>query len=254
VEKERRLGPSFICNWQEGDTAFLFFSRPAEQEVEALVEETSGLFLADRFEMSYSEWHGGPVMPFRAGRFLIVPPWQPCVDVRECLLILLDPGVVFGAGNHPTTRDCLDALQWLMARQRVETVTDLGAGTGLLGLAAARLGAGRVLSVDSNFLAAATTYANIRHNRLQGRCFSICSLAEDWVEHPADLLVANIHYDVMKHLIAKPGFQKKRWFILSGLMRSQADRVKAALLAGCSVVYDEWVRDGAWHTICGANL
>lgn len=247
---ERSLGPSFIGNWQEEDTSFLFFSEPADGRVASLMAAFPELGVNERFEMSYEDWHGGPVLAFEEGRFHVMPPWAAEPVEPEKICILLDPGVVFGAGNHPTTRHCLQALQWLMSRQAVETVLDLGTGTGLLALAAARMGAAGVLAVDNNFLAAATALANVRRNGLEGRVLPVCASAEDCIDHPAELLVANIHYDVMGRLVACSGFRRKRWAVLSGLMRSQAGWIKAELAACGAEVLDEWVQDGVWHTIC----
>ena len=253
---ERFFGPSFIGNWQEDNSAFLFFTEAADEEISAFLADRPGLGLTDRFEMSYEDWHGGPILPFKSGRFRIMPPWsQVEVEAGE-LGILMDPGVVFGAGNHPTTRDCLNALQCLMAQEApgpMETVLDLGAGTGLLAIAAVRLGARRALAVDNIYLAAATTANNVRSNRLDGRVQAVCGRAEDFIGCPADLVVANIHYDVMRQLVVSPGFKQKKGFVLSGLMRSQARRVKAVLAESGAHIREEWIQDGIWHTICGSN-
>jgi len=253
---KRLFGPSFIGNWQEEDSAFLFFTEPADEAISAFLADRPGLGLTDRFEMSYEDWHGGPILPFKAGRFRIMPPWSKVAVEAGELGILLDPGVVFGAGNHPTTRDCLNALQWLILQEPLgpmETVLDLGAGTGLLAIAASRLGVRRALAVDNIYLAAQTTAGNVRSNRLDGRVQAVCGRAEDFIGCRADLVVANIHYDVMRQLIASPGFRQKRGFVLSGLMRSQAGRIKAALAESGASIRDEWIRDGIWHTICGSN-
>jgi ribosomal protein L11 methyltransferase len=245
------LGCDYLGNWQEGETAFLFFGRPADGAVDALLESRPELCLQDRFEIGYEDWHGGELRPFTAGRLQVTPAWLKTPVEPGKNRILLDPGVVFGAGNHPTTRHCLDALQWFMDRDPVDTVLDLGAGTGLLSLAAASLGAVRALAVDNNFLAAATAIRNIHRNRLQDRCFSVCAAAEDFIEAPADLVVANIHYDVMAELVASPGFRQKRRFILSGLMRTQAEGLKSAVFDTGARIVSEQVQDGIWHTLCG---
>ena len=251
LNENPRLGPSFIGNWQEGETAFLFFAEPADDVVEKVLTGRPDLALKDRFEMSYADWHGGPVEPFQVGGFHVAPPWDQAPADRDPHALLLDPGVVFGAGNHPTTRHCLMAIEALMAHETVDTVLDLGAGTGLLALAAASRGAARVLAVDNNFLAARTALTNIRHNRLTDRVFAVAGDARDFIGYPADLVVANIHYDVMRQLVESRGFAEKRWFILSGLMRTQARRIKDRLVHLRADMLDEWIQDGIWHTILG---
>ena len=246
-----RLGPSFIGNWKEGETSFLFFTESADDVVDRFLAVRPSLALTDRFEMSYEDWHGGPVLPFQVGGFHVVPPWVQTSADADVHTLILDPGVVFGAGNHPTTRHCLMAIEALMANESVGNVLDLGAGTGLLALAAARRGAARVLAVDNNFLAAWTALINVRHNHLTDRVFSVAGDARDFIDYPADLVVANIHYDVMRQLVEAPGFRKKKWFILSGLMRTQARQIKDRLAYDQADMLDEWIQDGIWHTILG---
>jgi len=244
-------GSGFIGNWEEGATSFLFFTQPADERINRLLSGQPNLELNDRFEMSYEDWHGGAVAPFKAGRFLIMPPWAEVSAGSDEVPILLDPGVVFGAGNHPTTRHCLSALEALMSRESVETVLDLGTGTGLLAVVSAKLGAATVVGVDNNFLAASTALNNIGLNQLADRIVSVAGRAQDAIDYPADLVVANIHYDIMKKLVAKPAFKEKKWFILSGLMRTQARLIKDRLAQCRAEILDEWVQDGIWYTILG---
>lgn len=247
------LGDAFIGNWEEGDTSFLFFREPADDVIAGLMAREPHLRLVDRFHMTYDEWHGAPVTPFRAGRFLISPPWaKPAVPDRPGdIPLLLDPGVVFGAGSHATTRDCLTALERLFDAQAMATVLDLGTGTGLLAVAAGLLGAKQVVGVDNNFLAARTARRNARLNNLSDRVNIACVLAQDVMDWPADLLAANIHHDVMRQLIGHPGFLAKKWFVLSGLLRTEAADIQNRLAEMPVKVLETWVRDGVWHTVMG---
>ena len=180
-----------------------------------------------------------------------MPPWRSTdIDPGE-IPIILDPGVVFGVGNHPTTQDCLACLERLFDRYSIASTLDLGTGTGLLALAAARLGSRFNLAVDNNFLAAGTARRNVRINGLDERVLVTCGNALDFVYYPSDLIMANIHFEVMKDLIRAPGFLNHKWFVLSGLLRSEAEKV-AALLADSPVTISErLVRDGIWHTFYG---
>jgi len=250
---EGLFSPSFIGNWQEGETSFLFFTEPAEEQVAGFLANQPHLALIDRFTMSYEDWHGGPILPLQAGRFRVMPPWAAEPAGPGDICVMLDPGVVFGAGNHPTTRHCLLALEWLMGRESVATVLDLGTGTGLLAIAAAKLGAQKTLAVDNNFLAAATALRNIRLNQLEKWVFSVSGSAEEFMDWPADLVVANIHFDIMRRLVETSGFKQKKWFVLSGLMRTQAGRIKDRITGYGALILDEWIEDGSWYTICGKN-
>jgi len=245
------FGDAFIGNWEEGDTSFLFFSEPADESIHRLVENQPRLSLSERFCMTYDEWHGEPVEPFRAGRFFIMPPWKK-ESLRETdIPIILDPGVVFGAGSHPTTRDCLNAIETLFKDEKVSSTLDLGTGTGLLAIAAARLGSTHNIAVDNNFLAARTARKNAVLNNLVDHVNIVCGSAEDFLGPAADLLIANIHYDVMKDLIELPGFLNKKWFILSGLLRTEAGLIESRLSKLPVTLMEKWVRDGVWHTLFG---
>jgi ribosomal protein L11 methyltransferase len=251
ISKAESFGDSFIGNWEEGDSSFLFFSEPADARIDQLLSAQQQLILEDRFCMSYDEWHGEPVNPFRAGRFLIMPPWRLVDAAADEIPIILDPGVVFGAGTHPTTRDCLEAIKNLWDNEAVESSLDLGTGTGLLAIAAARLGCQQNVAVDNNFLAAKTARKNIALNKLNDHVRVVCGRAEDVLDWNVDLLIANIHYDVMRKLIVRQGFLKKKWFILSGLLRTETTKIEMQLSQKPVTIIEKWVRDGVWHTLFG---
>jgi len=251
LSKFAQFGEGFIGNWEEGDTSFLFFSAPADDQIDQLLSEQPQLVLEDRFCMSYDQWHGEPVNPFRAGGFLIMPPWRMAAVEEGDVPIVLDPGVVFGAGTHPTTRDCLEAIEILCDNSKLNSSLDLGTGTGLLSIAAARSGCGRNIAVDNNFLAAQTARRNVVLNELDDRVNVVCGLAQDFMDWDADLLIANIHYDVMKNLVISPGFLKKKWFILSGLLRSEAGKIESQLVRQPVTIVRKWIKDGVWHTLFG---
>ncbi|UCD32192.1 MAG: 50S ribosomal protein L11 methyltransferase [Desulfobacterales bacterium] len=252
---ENLLNDEFIGNWQEDESSFLFFSKPCREIVDKILGQQPDLTLLDEFHIPYNQWHGNKIEPFQIGRFYISPPWQksntkngPCQDK---LRIALDPGVVFGTGTHTTTKDCLEALEWGFSCHKVNSVLDLGTGTGLLALAASKLGCKRTLAIDFNFLAARTAIRNVRLNQLEDRVFVVQGRAEDFIDSSLDLVIANIHYDVMKHLITSQGFFKKKWFILSGLLRSQARDIRYKLSHQPVRILKKWEGDGIWHTFFG---
>lgn len=241
----------FIGNWEEDNFSFLFFSQPAPEKVRQLVESQPHLKLLDQYRMSYEEWQGGPLQPFTMGRFTIAPPWSETPDASDGDTIYLDPGVVFGTGTHPTTMDCMAALE-LAFRDHPDAVTlDIGTGTGLLAIAAARLGSPKVIAADLNHLAARTALANVRHNGLDDRVLVLRADAEKCIDLPGDLMVSNIHYDVMQHLINSKGFLNHRQFILSGLLRSQAREIADRLAKYPVTIIKQWAHEGVWYTFYG---
>jgi len=242
---------SFIGNWQEENDSFLFFSCSSESKVQHLLCTQTELELIDSYEMPYEAWHGDKVTPFRVDQFYIFPPWDKGTPSKTDLLISLDPGVVFGTGTHPTTHNCLEALELIYKTGNISSVLDLGTGTGLLALAAAKLGAKSVLAVDFNLLAARTTDKNVVQNSLKDTIITVQGLAQDFISINTDLVIANIHYDAMRPVLESDGFLDKKWFILSGLLRSQARDVKEKLSSLPVQIIQEWSQDGIWHTYLG---
>jgi ribosomal protein L11 methyltransferase len=251
----RTFQNNFIGNWQEQDDSILFFSSPAERQIEKLLDCQPHLEYLDSYQMRYEHWLGEKFTTFEHGTFRIKPPWEVGEDseVDYCAKkqIILDPGLVFGTGSHPTTGDCLAALELAAESTQISSALDLGTGTGLLALAAARLGSNRTLGVDLNLLAAKTARKNVLLNRMEDRIAVIQGRAEDIIAYPADLLIANLHYEVMHRLIDTQGFLAKERFILSGLMGSEAKQL-ADTLQRCPVeIIKQWTREGVWHTIYG---
>ena len=176
-------------------------------------------------------------------RLWIVPSWQSPPD-RAAINITLDPGAAFGTGSHPTTRLC---LQWLDANIRGgESVLDYGCGSGILAIAAARLGATTVRGVDIDPQALVAARANAMQNRVAaqfdapGAHLSAC-----------DVVLANILAGPLITLapLLAAATQPGGRIVLSGILESQADEVRAA--------YAPWfdisapIADEGWVLLAG---
>jgi len=124
------------------------------------------------------------------GRHIVIrPSWRDYVPAPGDVVIQLDPGMAFGTGLHPTTQMCLVALEELI--QPGAAVLDLGTGSGILAIAAAKLGAGRVLAVDNDPVAVQTARGNVAVNGVQEIVSVVCgSLAE--APGSYELAMANI--------------------------------------------------------------
>jgi ribosomal protein L11 methyltransferase len=153
-------------------------------------------------------------------RLWIVPSWHEIPDPKAISLIL-DPGMAFGTGSHPTTRLC---LEWLERKVSAHcSVLDYGCGSGILAIAAARLGAGQVAGVDIDPQAVEAAYANAERN-------GVSALFADSTQPVAgeyDLVVANILSNPLRVLApaicahVRSGGQ----LALSGILREQADEI-----------------------------
>ncbi len=153
----------------------------------------------------------------------IVPSWEAVPD-SHAINLVLDPGLAFGTGSHPTTRLC---LKWLERTIRgSERVLDYGCGSGILAIAALRLGAGEALGVDIDPLALEAASANAVRNQVKARFVN----TETTPAYQADLVVANILANpliLLAPLLA--GHTRKDGRIaLSGILETQAQEVMAA--------------------------
>jgi ribosomal protein L11 methyltransferase len=250
----KTFGSEFIGNWEEDNFSFLFFKRPSGKTIEEILSAQPGLTLIDDYQMSYEEWQGEMPFPIKIGHFVITTPWELKDNAPRDIEIILDPGVVFGTGTHPTTQDCIEALELAFLNEKIESAVDLGTGTGILAIAAAYLGAKKILAADINYLAVNTARKNFLLNRMQDRILPVQGLAQDFIELPADLLIANIHYDIMKILIRSDGFLNKKCFVLSGLLKSEAKEIGFQLSKLPVKIMQKWECNGIWHTFFGKTF
>ena len=161
-----------------------------------------------------------------SNRLWIVPSWHDAVDAAA-INISLDPGLAFGTGSHPTTQLC---LRWLesVVHDRA-TVIDYGCGSGILAIAAAKLGALRVVGVDIDPDAVAAAQANARINQVVAEFFA----STRPITEIADVLVANILANPLKVLAPALATHVRKGgrLALAGLLTPQADEVVAAYAA-----------------------
>src|SRR4030043_1547177 len=242
----------FIGCWNEGEISFLFFSQPPDVEVKSFSEK-KGCPLLSRNILDYKAWQAGEELkPFKVGNLVISPPWEKGeVEVGE-ILVHFGPCVVFGTGYHPTTRTCLNALWEIYQKERPKKVLDLGTGSGILALAAAKWGAEKVLAIDCNELAVETALRNVLSNEESLRIEVKMGKAEDFIEEEADLVCANIHLQVIESLLKKKAFFPKRWFILSGIFKKDAEEIERRLNQMSTQIIQR-LQEKNWLTLVGFN-
>jgi ribosomal protein L11 methyltransferase len=164
--------------------------------------------------------------PMQFGDRLWIVPSHHTPPDPNAVNILLDPGLAFGTGTHPTTALC---LSWLAAHPpRDQIVVDYGCGSGILGIAAAKLGAKHVLAVDNDPQALLATARNAEHNQVA--TFIECRGVEPPLTVQCDTLLANILASPLIALAARfSEFVRIGGnIVLSGILAEQADSVRRA--------------------------
>jgi ribosomal protein L11 methyltransferase len=138
--------------------------------------------------------YGRIFRPFAVGGFIILPEDEPLPNGKAIPLIMGKKGA-FGSGEHETTASCLEELERLPGIAGMRCL-DLGSGTGILAIAAVRLGAAHVVAIDIAPAAAASCAANIRLNDVAKRVDTVCGELASLKEGNFDLIMANIYADI----------------------------------------------------------
>lgn len=193
--------------------------------------------LGDDWETAWQKnWHAMPV-----GEHLCVRP-SFCEPLEgDYIEIVLDPGMAFGTGQHATTRLCLEAIERICAEKAPESVLDMGAGSGLLAIAAGKLGAKGIVAIDNDPISVEASRVNAGINGV-----ALESLLDDTPpEQLFDLVVANILAGPLIEMAPKLAKCVGKHLVLSGLLREQVESVSQAYLdAGMQVVrtdaQEEW--------------
>lgn len=177
-------------------------------------------------------------------RLWVCPSWKPVPDPMAVNL-MLDPGLAFGTGSHPTTALC---LQWIAEQDwQGKTVIDYGCGSGILAIGAMLMGAERVLGVDNDTQALTATKDNAQRNGIAAQAIPVF-LPEDTPQEAVDVMLANILAGPLIEMAAHLAeLTKVRGLItLSGILEHQADAVVKAYSPWFDmhtvVSKDEWVR------------
>lgn len=159
-----------------------------------------------------------------AGPLWIVPTWHTPPE-PDAINLVLDPGLAFGTGSHPTTRMC---LQWLVRERPTGAVLDYGCGSGILAIAAAKLGAGQVVGVDIDPQAVRSAHDNADVNGVTAAFFDASdTLPSPYDKQKYDVVLANILANPLRILAPaltarlKPGAS----LVLAGLLAEQAEEL-----------------------------
>ena len=187
--------------------------------------------------------------PMSFGNKLWIVPSHHKAPEPDGINILLDPGLAFGTGTHPTTAMCLG---WLAQHPPVDqTVIDYGCGSGILAIAAAKLGANKVIAIDNDPQALLATRNNAENNHVLNKIE--CGGVEHAIPTPADCLLANILAGPLVNLaslfseICRPGGT----IVLSGILQEQASMVSQAYSEYFTLIEEH--QQGDWVLLSGSR-
>lgn len=185
--------------------------------------------------------------PFRVtSRVVVKPPWSSFRPKKNEVSIVIKPGMAFGTGTHATTKLCIRALEKGL-KKKGRSVLDVGTGSGILSILAARMRAGEVLGIDTDEVAVEMARENVRQNQVSDlvrvRKGSIGHLRRQF-----DVVVANIdlrglrrmRQPLLRHL------KRKGLLVLSGLLEGQGDRLRQYYMETGLLRRGQSTREGEW--------
>jgi ribosomal protein L11 methyltransferase len=187
----------------------------------------------------------------RAGRFVVAPPWLDVDPAPGEMVIVIDPAMAFGTGEHPTTRGVLRLMEGVVGPG--DRVADLGAGSAVLAIAAARLGASSVAAIEMDADAIGNAEENVRVNGVGNRVVVIEGDAETILPHvaPVRVVLANIISSVLISLLSsvRRSLEPGGAAIFSGILYEEREEFVSALAREGWRIEQELIEDVWWTTV-----
>ena len=192
--------------------------------------------------------------PVRAGVFFVKPTWKSVKKKKGLIVIDIDPGMAFGSGSHDTTKTCLKAISLVFRGPKSwfknpvnETFLDVGAGSGILAIAAKKLGVKKVVAIDNDPIAIKVASGNAGLNKVK---ISVSRDSVSRVKGRFSVVIANIQSNTLlrlkKDIEAKVA--PKGVLVLSGILASEVGEVKAAY-EKTGLELNSVIRSREWRTL-----
>ncbi|HLR33777.1 MAG TPA: 50S ribosomal protein L11 methyltransferase [Tissierellales bacterium] len=222
------------------------------KKIQAIKKSIKGLgqvVVSEIYEQDWSEKWKTYYKPIKIGKNIVIKPsWEDYKSRVEDVVIELDPGMAFGTGTHETTILCIEDIEKYM--KTGDKVFDIGCGSGILSIVAAKLGAKKVISVDLDDLAVKVAKENIEKNNVDNIVNIEKGNLLDVVEEKADLIVSNILAEVIVKLSnsIKNYLNDEGLFISSGIIKEKKNIVEEALKENNFTILETKTMDG-WVSI-----
>lgn len=182
----------------------------------------------------------------------IIPTWETYEPEENEIIVELDPGMAFGTGTHPTTKMCLEAVEKVI--KPGDTVIDVGTGSGVLSIAAAKLGASAVTAFDLDDLAVKSATMNVALNKMEAVVTVRQNDLLDGVDETVDVVIGNLLADIISRFPADAARVVKNGgsFIASGITESESAAV-VALLEEHGFAIEDILQGGQWVALIAKN-
>lgn len=217
------------------------------------IQETLGLTEWSTNEYRARDWQEAwkhHFSPLDIGRHLrVVPPWEAGKSEDGRHEIVINPGLSFGTGNHFTTSFCLETVDELSDELESPTFADIGTGSGILAIAAAKLGWRNIIGVDYDMECMKQSALNAEENGVSDLCaFDFCDITQGWDRGVYDVVCANIISGVLMIAAETLYDLTGKFLILAGIREDEADAVADCFvrLGGKEIMRDG---DGEWAGI-----
>jgi len=190
-------------------------------------------------------------------RLIVVPSWEEVEPEAGEILLTLDPGMAFGTAEHATTRGCLRLLDSKVTAG--SRIADVGAGSGILSIAAARFGAREVLALEMDGLACETAIENVCRNGVKDRVKVLQAQVESGAllpDAPFDGIVANLQSHLLLPLLSafRESLAPGGWIVLSGILVEERNEILSAASAEGFIFLGDDEEDGWWTGVFRLSL
>ncbi len=228
-----------IAYFEDADTAGAARDQLAEDFPSAR------LLLEEKPQQDWSNAWKALIKSVQVGRLWVGPPWEADSAPKDKVRLVIEPKMAFGTGDHPTTSLCLAAIDTYMASHPGASVLDVGTGTGVLAIAAKKLGASRVVGTDNDAMSVELAQENAAVNGTPDVELSGKELTQ--VTGTFELVVANILANTLIALAPLIAPKVKDRLVLAGVLAPQKAEVEAAyraqgLIPEAGAAQGEWVR------------
>ena len=251
-------GVSHVSFYLEDDgedrTELLKQVKEALEDLRKVVDVGSGVITSDQTEdLDWINNWKTFFKPFRAADNIVIKPtWETYEKENEDdILIEIDPGIAFGTGSHETTKLCIQALDKYV--KKGDSVLDVGCGSGILSIAALKLGAAHATAIDIDEVAVKVAAENMEVNHIPASQYTLFDgdlITNSFLKVKAgtghDIVVANILADVIIPLtgVIRPHLKKGGLYITSGIINTKEEEVREALIAnGFEILGVEYMKE-----------